>query len=41
VSEESQELRWFPRSGLFDWVDEESLLRLERRAREIAPIPAD
>jgi 8-oxo-dGTP pyrophosphatase MutT (NUDIX family) len=41
VSEESKELRWFPRAGLFDWVDEESLLRLERRAREIAPLPPD
>jgi 8-oxo-dGTP pyrophosphatase MutT (NUDIX family) len=39
VSEESKELRWFDRARLSDRVDEESLLRLERRAREIAPIP--
>jgi len=41
VSEESKELRWFSRAGLFDWIDEESLLRMERRAREIAPLPSD
>jgi 8-oxo-dGTP pyrophosphatase MutT (NUDIX family) len=41
ASEESKDLRWFERKRLFEWVDEESLLRLERRAREIAPIPAN
>ena len=41
VSEESKELRWFPRARLADFVDEESLLRLERRAREVAPVPPD
>jgi 8-oxo-dGTP pyrophosphatase MutT (NUDIX family) len=40
ISEESKELRWFPRARLSEWVDEESLLRLERRARELAPMPA-
>jgi 8-oxo-dGTP pyrophosphatase MutT (NUDIX family) len=39
VSAESKELRWFARTRLTNFVDEESLLRLERRAREIAPIP--
>ncbi len=39
TSEESKELRWFVRERLADFVDEESLLRLERRAREIAPLP--
>jgi 8-oxo-dGTP pyrophosphatase MutT (NUDIX family) len=39
ISEESKELRWFPRARLSEWVDEESLLRLERRARELAPLP--
>jgi hypothetical protein len=39
VSHESHELRWFPREGLLERLDEESLLRLERRAREIAPVP--
>jgi 8-oxo-dGTP pyrophosphatase MutT (NUDIX family) len=39
ANDETNELRWFPRDRLFDWVDEESLLRLERRAREIAPVP--
>jgi 8-oxo-dGTP pyrophosphatase MutT (NUDIX family) len=39
VSAESKDLRWFERERLADFVDEESLLRLERRAREIAPIP--
>ena len=40
VSAESKDLRWFERGRLSDFVDEESLLRLERRAREIAPLPA-
>ena len=39
ISEESKELRWFPRERLSDWVEEESLLRLERRTREVAPLP--
>jgi 8-oxo-dGTP pyrophosphatase MutT (NUDIX family) len=39
ASAESKELRWFARERLAEHVDEESLLRLERRAREIAPIP--
>jgi 8-oxo-dGTP pyrophosphatase MutT (NUDIX family) len=39
ASAESKELRWFERERLADQIDEESLLRLERRAREIAPIP--
>jgi 8-oxo-dGTP pyrophosphatase MutT (NUDIX family) len=39
VSAESKELRWFERGRLADQVDEESLLRLERRARAIAPVP--
>lgn len=39
VSAESKELRWFDRERLASYVDEESLLRLERRAREIAPLP--
>lgn len=40
ASAESKELRWFARERLADQMDEESLLRLERRAREIAPLPA-
>jgi 8-oxo-dGTP pyrophosphatase MutT (NUDIX family) len=40
ASAESKELRWFERARLSEWVHEESLLRLERRAREIAPPPA-
>jgi 8-oxo-dGTP pyrophosphatase MutT (NUDIX family) len=36
---ESKELRWFARERLAEQVDEESLLRLERRAREVAPLP--
>jgi 8-oxo-dGTP pyrophosphatase MutT (NUDIX family) len=40
ASEESKDLRWFERKRLADFVDEESLLRLERRSREIAPLPA-
>ena len=39
ASAESKELRWFERARLADELDEESLLRLERRAREIAPVP--
>jgi 8-oxo-dGTP pyrophosphatase MutT (NUDIX family) len=39
VSEESKDLCWFERARLEEFVDEESLLRLERRAREIAPVP--
>jgi len=39
ASAESKELRWFERARLTEHVDEESLLRLERRAREIAPLP--
>jgi len=35
TSEESNALRWFERERLADWIDEESLLRLERRALEI------
>jgi len=35
TSDESNALRWFERERLVDWVDEESLRRLERRAREI------
>jgi len=39
ASAESKELRWFERERLADFVDEESLLRLERRARAMAPLP--
>jgi len=39
ASAESKELRWFERERLADQVDEESLLRLERRARQMAPLP--
>jgi len=39
ASAESNALRWFERARLAEFVDEESLLRLERRAREIAPLP--
>lgn len=35
VSDESTDLRWVPRSGLAGFVDEESQLRMERKAREI------
>ena len=35
ASDESNALQWFERERLVDWIDEESLLRLERRAREI------
>ncbi len=41
VSEESNALQWFERERLADWIEEESLLRLERRAREIAPLPGN
>jgi len=40
ASAESKELRWFERERLADFVDEESLLRLERRARDFAPLLA-
>ena len=40
ASDESNDLRWFERARLSDWIDEESLLRLERRAHELAPVPA-
>jgi 8-oxo-dGTP pyrophosphatase MutT (NUDIX family) len=39
ASDESHDLRWFARDELFDWIDEESLLRLERRAREVIGAP--
>lgn len=39
ASDESNALQWFERGRLSDSIDEESLLRLERRAREIAPLP--
>lgn len=39
ASDESNDLQWFERERLADWIEEESLLRLERRAREIAPLP--
>ena len=38
-SDESNELQWFERARLSEWIAEESLLRLERRARELAPLP--
>ena len=31
-SHESKDLRWFPRSELTSWIDEESLLRMHRKA---------
>ena len=31
---ESKEIRWFPSDGIADWVDEESLLRMARKAAE-------
>jgi 8-oxo-dGTP pyrophosphatase MutT (NUDIX family) len=37
ASNESHDLRWFERKRLEEWIDEESLLRLERRARELLP----
>jgi 8-oxo-dGTP pyrophosphatase MutT (NUDIX family) len=40
ASDESNDLKWFERASLTEWVDEESLLRLERRALTIAPLPA-
>jgi 8-oxo-dGTP pyrophosphatase MutT (NUDIX family) len=39
TSDESIALKWFERASLTSSIDEESLLRLERRAREIAPLP--
>ena len=39
ASDESNDLRWFERARLAEWIEEESLLRLERRAREIAALP--
>jgi 8-oxo-dGTP pyrophosphatase MutT (NUDIX family) len=35
ASAESHALRWFPRERLADFVSEESVLRLERRAEEV------
>jgi 8-oxo-dGTP pyrophosphatase MutT (NUDIX family) len=39
ISDESNALRWFERERLAEVIDEESLLRLERRALEVAPLP--
>ncbi len=39
ASEESNALRWFERARLAEWIDEESLLRLERRALALVPLP--
>jgi 8-oxo-dGTP pyrophosphatase MutT (NUDIX family) len=39
ASDESKDLRWFERDQLFEWIEEESLLRLERRARELIGAP--
>jgi hypothetical protein len=33
ISEESKDLRWLPRDRITDLTDEESVLRLERKAR--------
>jgi 8-oxo-dGTP pyrophosphatase MutT (NUDIX family) len=39
ASDESHELRWVPRDRLAAFVSEKGMLRMERRARAVLPVP--